>query len=456
MCVHVCTGQLSTVDVYKLTGLCWKYIVRIHTIVVSLYFQHHLIHHERSSIFFLFLWWNIVYCVSITLCLFFGEWTVPFFGTISIYCHHIFFPHHILLVDWRLMNEMSPTKFSLVPYIRLKWVRRDPDILCEGPAKMPPNSVVAYSQRCKLFVVLHALLPSLAFPFPLPHRHRYDTIPFFQRNQRRTAGLTAPKTIIMRISLSSSSSSSPSSLVGQSLKMTRWYCSNKTPHLRLHGTREIIESLKNSFIASTTRPLTSSMQIHQQLHRAVYCNVGSGIRSYSRTMTSPYSSSSSSSSSWRTYELLANGGNNNIFFRNSSTTCTHTLAAFPSSVFITPFQRTTRSFASSSPTVDTISTTNPLDDSSEAKDQVTSQDGSNKSTDEVAVKVEKVKVAACGDVDSDSDGDDDELEMEEMFVDAHPSFEHKMVEWGGPRRGGRFPEPTRYGDWERKGRCSDF
>ena len=52
--------------------------------------------------------------------------------------------------------------------------------------------------------------------------------------------------------------------------------------------------------------------------------------------------------------------------------------------------------------------------------------------------------------------DDDEIEQEEMFVDAHPSFEFQGREWGGPRRGGRLPEPTRYGDWERKGRCSDF
>lgn len=65
-----------------------------------------------------------------------------------------------------------------------------------------------------------------------------------------------------------------------------------------------------------------------------------------------------------------------------------------------------------------------------------------------------VKVAACGDVDYDDD--DDEMEQEEMFVDAHESFEHKMLEWGGPRRGGRLPEPTRFGDWERKGRCTDF
>lgn len=29
-------------------------------------------------------------------------------------------------------------------------------------------------------------------------------------------------------------------------------------------------------------------------------------------------------------------------------------------------------------------------------------------------------------------------------------------EWGGPTKGGSMPEPTRFGDWERKGRCTDF
>ena len=29
-------------------------------------------------------------------------------------------------------------------------------------------------------------------------------------------------------------------------------------------------------------------------------------------------------------------------------------------------------------------------------------------------------------------------------------------EWGGPTRGGELAEPTRFGDWERKGRCTDF
>ena len=29
-------------------------------------------------------------------------------------------------------------------------------------------------------------------------------------------------------------------------------------------------------------------------------------------------------------------------------------------------------------------------------------------------------------------------------------------EYGGPKRNGRYKEPTRFGDWEQKGRCSDF
>jgi hypothetical protein len=61
-----------------------------------------------------------------------------------------------------------------------------------------------------------------------------------------------------------------------------------------------------------------------------------------------------------------------------------------------------------------------------------------------------------GDADKDDD-DEFEMEQEEMFVDAYEGFEFNTIrEWGGPRRGGRLPEPTRYGDWERKGRCSDF
>lgn len=57
---------------------------------------------------------------------------------------------------------------------------------------------------------------------------------------------------------------------------------------------------------------------------------------------------------------------------------------------------------------------------------------------------------------NDNNDDDDEMEQEDMFVEPHDSFEFRTLEWGGPRRGGRLPEPTRYGDWERKGRCTDF
>lgn len=30
------------------------------------------------------------------------------------------------------------------------------------------------------------------------------------------------------------------------------------------------------------------------------------------------------------------------------------------------------------------------------------------------------------------------------------------LEWNGPTRGGRRPEPTRFGDWESNGRAVDF
>ena len=48
--------------------------------------------------------------------------------------------------------------------------------------------------------------------------------------------------------------------------------------------------------------------------------------------------------------------------------------------------------------------------------------------------------------------DTEEEDREEMFVLGPDGTR----EWGGPTRGGKMPEPTRFGDWERKGRCSDF
>lgn len=62
----------------------------------------------------------------------------------------------------------------------------------------------------------------------------------------------------------------------------------------------------------------------------------------------------------------------------------------------------------------------------------------------------KASTDKCGPVPQE--GDDDDLdEWEEMFVQGPAG-----LEWNGPTRGGRRPEPTRFGDWERKGRASDF
>jgi hypothetical protein len=60
--------------------------------------------------------------------------------------------------------------------------------------------------------------------------------------------------------------------------------------------------------------------------------------------------------------------------------------------------------------------------------------------------------APRGALDAYELGEDEEVDdLEEMFIDGPAG-----VEWGGPTRGGQRPEPTRYGDWERKGRASDF
>ena len=82
-----------------------------------------------------------------------------------------------------------------------------------------------------------------------------------------------------------------------------------------------------------------------------------------------------------------------------------------------------------------------------------SADTGSSTTKSASEEVKVERVSACGDIDSD---DEDEMEQEEMFVKAYEGFGHEKAEWGGPRRGGRLPEPTRFGDWERKGRCSDF
>lgn len=73
----------------------------------------------------------------------------------------------------------------------------------------------------------------------------------------------------------------------------------------------------------------------------------------------------------------------------------------------------------------------------------------NKSTAKSAAADSDSKISkeSCG-----TTTPDDELEeLEEMFIMGPAG-----IEWGGPTRGGARPEPTRYKDWERKGRCTDF
>lgn len=102
-------------------------------------------------------------------------------------------------------------------------------------------------------------------------------------------------------------------------------------------------------------------------------------------------------------------------------------------------------------TISNTSVTKSQEDSSSSKVKVSNTSASETSNDHDE-KVKNDDNGACGTVD-----DNDEMEQEEMFVDPHDSFEFLNVrEWNGPRRGGRLPEPTRYGDWERKGRCTDF
>jgi hypothetical protein len=61
------------------------------------------------------------------------------------------------------------------------------------------------------------------------------------------------------------------------------------------------------------------------------------------------------------------------------------------------------------------------------------------------------KPLAAKEAPTDKCGPDEEAdEDEEVTIDP------ATREWGGPTKGGRMPEPTRFGDWERKGRLTDF
>ena len=73
-----------------------------------------------------------------------------------------------------------------------------------------------------------------------------------------------------------------------------------------------------------------------------------------------------------------------------------------------------------------------------------------------AASIEKTSKIKAENIDGKCSSEDNEDapvddELENMFHDGPCG-----IEWNGPTRGGRRPEPTRYGDWERKGRVSDF
>lgn len=71
--------------------------------------------------------------------------------------------------------------------------------------------------------------------------------------------------------------------------------------------------------------------------------------------------------------------------------------------------------------------------------------------DDLVSKVPNTRTPTSDCGDDDEFDEDDEDELEDMFVEGPAG-----IEWNGPTRGGARPEPTRFGDWERKGRVSDF
>jgi len=52
--------------------------------------------------------------------------------------------------------------------------------------------------------------------------------------------------------------------------------------------------------------------------------------------------------------------------------------------------------------------------------------------------------------------DEEALAHPNMEKDPLPAFPDDINPHTGEKGGPRGPEPTRYGDWERKGRCTDF
>ena len=101
----------------------------------------------------------------------------------------------------------------------------------------------------------------------------------------------------------------------------------------------------------------------------------------------------------------------------------------------------------SSRTIVTVTKSEGSRGAAAAKIAAAVETGHEKDHDDTPPKDGKMP-ASCGPENTNLDGED---EMESMFIQGPAG-----MEWGGPTRGGQRPEPTRFGDWERKGRATDF
>ncbi|KAJ1437255.1 hypothetical protein B484DRAFT_445251 [Ochromonadaceae sp. CCMP2298] len=88
---------------------------------------------------------------------------------------------------------------------------------------------------------------------------------------------------------------------------------------------------------------------------------------------------------------------------------------------------------------------------SKAEDTSVKELNVTKTTRPTASMASMAKGAPGPDPSADPDDPEGLNEWEEMFIEGPAG-----IEWNGPTRGGQRPEPTRFGDWERKGRCTDF
>ncbi|KAL7435794.1 hypothetical protein ACHAXM_004846 [Skeletonema potamos] len=149
----------------------------------------------------------------------------------------------------------------------------------------------------------------------------------------------------------------------------------------------------------------------------------------SSLMCQNHSKSDQSSSSSRMYDHQTNNDSQLVIRRQLHNSTIRSMAATANEVHVTLFENASSDKNKSTPT-------NKPDNNST---------GSSSSSNNICSQGITLET------------EEEEEEQEEMFVTADPVLGHGTIqEWGGPRRGGSLAEPTRFGDWERKGRCTDF